>query len=160
PCGSPSARRSPRSTRNTATRRPRRASDRSRANARDDGRGPSLRRNTQPDRAAHAGAAQAAIAVGGLGEVLLGIVLGVVERGRVDDLGGYGAHAVLGELLLEHGERGLGLLLLLGREGVDAGAVLRADIVALAHALRRVVAFPEDLEERLVGGLLRVEPHH
>src|SRR6185295_8344918 len=44
------------------------------------------RRRRDPDRAAHAGAAQAAIAVGVLREVLLVIVLGVVERGLRQNL--------------------------------------------------------------------------
>src|SRR5437764_13910347 len=95
----------------------------------------SLRRNPQPDRAAHAGAAQAAIAVGILGEILLVVVLGVVERRRIDDLRRDLIHAVLRQLFLEQGARSFGLVLLLGREGVDAGAILSADVVALAPAL-------------------------
>src|SRR6478736_5982696 len=83
------------------------------------------------DRAGHAGTAEPAIAERVLGEILLVIVLGEIEFRR------------------------LGGLLLLRREGVDAGTVLRADVVALPHALRRVVAFPEHLEQRLVGNLLR-----
>ena len=49
-----------------------------------------------------------------------------------------------------------GVALRLGRP-VDPGAVLRADVVALAHALGRVVALPEDLEHLLVARLRRVE---
>src|SRR5205807_9164902 len=45
------------------------------------------------------------------------------------------------------------------RIGVDRRAVLGADIIALAHALSRVVAFPEYLEERLVARHLRVVDH-
>ena len=37
-------------------------------------------------------------------------------------------------------------LFLRGREGVKARAILRATVGALAHALRRVVAFPKRLE--------------
>src|SRR6188508_471787 len=78
------------------------------------------------DRAAHAGAAEAAVAHGVLGEILLMIVLGIVEGRRVEDLGGDRvAHAVLGERLLKHRLRGLGCLLLFRREGVDARAILR-----------------------------------
>src|SRR5690606_12675629 len=45
--------------------------------------------HVQPDRAAHAGAADAAVAVRVLGQVLLVVVLGVVERRRREqDLGG------------------------------------------------------------------------
>ena len=47
------------------------------------------------DRAGHAGAADAAVAAGVLRQVLLVIVLGVVERRRVDDLGGDRAEAGL-----------------------------------------------------------------
>jgi hypothetical protein len=36
---------------------------------------------------------------------------------------------------------------------------LRADIVALAHALRRVVVFPKRLEQPRVGNFLRVIDH-
>src|SRR5258706_4744412 len=40
--------------------------------------------------------------------------------------------------------------------GEDRGAVLRPDVVALAHPLGRVVVLPEDLEELLVRALRRV----
>jgi hypothetical protein len=33
------------------------------------------------------------------------------------------------------------------------------DVVALAHALRRIVAFPEGLEQRVVGNLFRIIDH-
>src|SRR5471032_618412 len=119
----------------------------------------SLCGDAEADRAAHAGSTQAAIATGVLGEILLVITLSVVEHRRVEDLGRDLAHAAAREFLLEDRLRGLGLALLLGREGVNAGAILRADIVALAHALGRIVVLPEGLEQRLVGGLRRVEPH-
>jgi hypothetical protein len=44
------------------------------------------RGRAQPDRATHAGAAEAAIAERILGEVLLVVILGVIERRRVEDL--------------------------------------------------------------------------
>ena len=74
------------------------------------------------------------------------VVLGVVVRRRRQrrDLGGDLVEAAPGELVavdLRDLARGL---LLLGRGEVDGGAVLRADVVALAHALGRVV----HLEER------------
>ena len=56
--------------------------------------------------------------------------------------------------------RGFGFLLLLGREGVDAGSVLGPDVVPLAHPLGRIMVLPEDLQQGLVGGLLRIVPHH
>src|ERR1700742_3679137 len=100
-------------------------------------------------------AAEAAIAEGILRQVLLVIVLGEIELGRIDDLGGDGAVALLLQLGLVHRLRSLGLLLL-GRERIDAGAILGGDIVALTHALCRVVALPESLEQRVVRDLLRV----
>src|SRR5262249_50334057 len=86
-----------------------------------------------------------------LREVLLVVVLGVVELARGGYLGRDLAVAGLRELALEHLARrlrGLGLRVI---ERVDRGAVLRPDVVALAHALRRVVVLPEQLEELLVA---------
>src|SRR5581483_5643108 len=60
------------------------------------------------------------------------------------------------EICLEALARSFGLALLLGRIGVDRRAVLRADIVALAHALGRVVAFPEHLQEAVIADDLGV----
>src|SRR6185436_10167306 len=42
---------------------------------------------------------------------------------------------------------------------IDAGAILRADVVALAHALRGVMALPERLEQALIGDLLGIVDH-
>ncbi len=44
-------------------------------------------------------------------------------------------------------------------EHVDARPVLRADIVALPHALRGVVALPEHAQQVLVADLLGIEHH-
>src|SRR5216110_1293724 len=49
--------------------------------------------NANTDRTADAGAAEAAVSVGILGEVLLMIVLGVIEFGRRQDLSGDGSEA-------------------------------------------------------------------
>src|ERR1700681_2438832 len=111
------------------------------------------------DRARNAGAAQPAISVRILGEILLMVILGEIEFARIDDLGGDGAITLLTQFLLVHHLRGLGGLALAGVEGVDPGAVLGADIVALAHALRRVVALPKRLKQRLVGNLFRIVHH-
>src|SRR6516164_1451792 len=119
----------------------------------------SLRRNPRADRAAHAGAAEAAIAVRVLGQILLVIILGEVEWRRVEDLGGDRPHACGAERLLVSLLRGFGGGALLRSERVDAGAILHADVVALAHPLGRVVAFPERLQELLVGDLLRIVDH-
>ena len=60
----------------------------------------SVRPLSTPDRTGHARAADAAIAVGILRQVLLVIVLGVVERRRVGDLGGDAAVAGGGQPIL------------------------------------------------------------
>ena len=44
-------------------------------------------------------------------------------------------------------------------ERVDRGTILGADVIALTHSLGRVVAFPEGLEQLIVGDLLGVEYH-
>ena len=49
--------------------------------------------HADPDRAGHAGAAEAAIAARILGEILLVIVLGEIERSGLGDLGGDRARA-------------------------------------------------------------------
>src|SRR5215467_10609623 len=95
----------------------------------------SLRRDACADRAAHAGTAEAAIAHRILGQILLVIVLGEIEGWRVEDLGGDRIETLRLERLLVHRLRGLGSLPLRGVEDVDAGAILRANVVALTHAL-------------------------
>src|SRR5712664_4119294 len=94
-----------------------------------------------------AGAAEAAVAGGVLGEVLLVIVLGVVELGGVDDLGGDLVVTRRREPTLVRSARGLGHAPLGGRVHVDPRAVLGADVVALSHALGRVVTLPEDPQQ-------------
>src|SRR4249919_2992109 len=83
----------------------------------------------------------AAVAERVLREVLLVGVLGVVVRrlaGR-PDLGGDLAEAARGQLgSVDRGQLARDLLLL-GRRPVDRGAVLGADVVALAEPLGRVV---------------------
>src|ERR671911_717708 len=99
----------------------------------------------QPDRAAHARAAQPAVPAGVLGEVLLVVVLGVVERPGLGDLGRDVAEAGAAELLLVgllRDDRGVALSL---ARRVERRPVLGADVVALAHALGRVVVLPEEL---------------
>jgi hypothetical protein len=87
------------------------------------------------------------------------VVLGEVEGGRVEDLRGDRAETALAQGPLIGRPGGLGGGALGGRSHVDPGAVLGADIVALAHALRRVVALEERLEQRLEGDDLRVVSH-
>src|SRR6185295_881699 len=63
------------------------------------------------------------------------------------------------QLFLERVARGLGGALLFGVLEIDARAILRADVVALAHPLRRIVALPEDLQELGIADDLRIEYH-
>src|SRR5262249_16741940 len=81
-------------------------------------------------------------------------------RRRVDYLGRDRIEAALLERLLVHCFRFLGRLPLRGVEHVDAGAVLRADVVALTHALRRIVVLPEGLQQAFIGDLARIVDHH
>jgi hypothetical protein len=113
-------------------------------------------------RALHAGAAQAAIAAGILGQVLLVVVLGVVELRCFEDLGRDRTEAGRREALLERRLRADGSITLLLVEPVDARAVLGARVVALAHPLRGIVGFPEDGQEILVGDLRGIvdDQHH
>src|SRR6187397_1592727 len=79
------------------------------------------------------GVGVASVAEGVLGEVLLVVVLGVVVRRRRLDLRGDVTEPPAGELVaVDLGQVAGGLLLLRGGV-VDRGAVLRADVVALAH---------------------------
>src|SRR3954452_5889942 len=107
----------------------------------------SMRRHAGPDRATHAGAAEPAIAHGILGEILLMVVLGEIEFRSIDDLGRDDAIAFGLDALLIDGLRGLGGLPLRRRVHVDSRAILRPDIVALAHPLGRIVALPEHLQQ-------------
>src|SRR5581483_7339566 len=101
--------------------------------------------HAQPDRAAEARAAEAAVAVWHLRQVLLVIVLGEIELRRVEALGGDRPVAVGREHLLVGGLGCLGGAALRRRAHVDARTILGADVVALTHALGGVVALPEGL---------------
>src|SRR3984893_6127856 len=85
------------------------------------------------------------------------IILGEVKLAGGRDLGGDGAEAFCGERLLIGGARRFRRLSLRITKRVDRGAILRADIIALTHALRRVVIFPERFQEQVVGNLFRIE---
>src|SRR6478672_6893256 len=114
------------------------------------------------DRAGHPVRAVVAVAAGVLVEVLLVVGLCVVERPglrRRPQLGGDVAVAVLAQDALE-GLAGAARRGLLVRGGpVDRRAVLRADVVALAVALRRVVVLPERRHQQLGADRGRVERH-
>src|SRR5437764_2331073 len=83
----------------------------------------------QPDRAAHAGPAQAAVAVRVLGEVLLVVGLGVIELAGRRDLGRDLAVAGLRQLVAVRAPRQLRRLVLLLAVVEDRRAVLGARVV-------------------------------
>src|SRR5262245_6675192 len=111
------------------------------------------------DGARHAGAAVAAVTPRVFREILLVIVLGVVELGSLANLRGDGPVTRRRERPLVRVARGLGETALLGRHAVDRRPVLRADVIALAHALGGIVALPEGLEQGVVGHQTRLEHH-
>src|SRR3954454_507498 len=104
----------------------------------------------QPDGAADAGSADPAVATRVLRQVLLVVVLGVVERLVRLDLGRDLAIARLPELVAVQTQRLLGGGCLAWVGHVDRRAVLRPEVVALTHALRRVVVLPEDPQHLVV----------
>src|SRR5450756_636724 len=87
------------------------------------------------------------------------IVLGKIEFARRRDLGGDGAQSLGRQRLLVGRLRHIGGFALRVAEGIDRGAILGADVVALTHALGRIVTFPERLEQLVVGGLVGIEHH-
>src|SRR3972149_53384 len=113
-------------------------------------------------RAADAGAAEAAVPAGILREVLLVIVLRVVELGGLADLARFRAVARPAERRLIRVARGEGRAQLLLAVAVDRRPVLGAHVVALPHALRRVVALPEEAQQGAVAHDARVvdDEHH
>src|SRR5438128_2531461 len=120
-------------------------------------RAATLRPCGDPRGTAHARAAKAAIAVGILGEVLLVIILRVIELGRGKNFRRDRTVAGLRQERLIRVARALGRVPLCRVVVVDAGAILRARVVALPHALGRVVAFPEHFQQILVPNHLRIE---
>src|SRR5262249_10970277 len=74
---------------------------------------------------------------------------------RLDLRGDLAVPALLNDRLERRAGR-LGRSRLGGGRGVDRRPVLRSDVVALTHALSRVVVLPEDLEQLLVRDLRRV----
>src|SRR5215213_4990985 len=84
------------------------------------GEGSALRRHTGSDRTAYAGAAKTAVTHRVLGEILLVILLGEIERTGVRDLRGDRAIAAGGERLLVHQLGGLGGLALRRRRHVNS----------------------------------------
>ena len=85
------------------------------------------------------------------------IILGIVKQGRGQNFTGNRAEARGPQLLCKNGQTGLCSLCLLSPVGVNARAILRAAIVALAHALGRIMAFPKDLQQRLISHTRRIK---
>src|SRR4051812_11543171 len=113
----------------------------------------------ETDRTGYAGAADAAIAVRVLRQILLVIVLGVVELRRGKDLGRNRAVSGPRELLLVRVARLLGDLALRVIVVIDSRSILRAYVVPLTHPLSRVVPLPERLHEIRVRHLAGIENH-
>src|ERR1041384_2110301 len=101
-----------------------------------------LSRDAGPYGTAHTGAAHPAVAARILGEILLVIVLGEIERAGVHNLGRDWSIAVRRQRPLIHRLGRLGGFALRGRGHIDAGAILGAHVIALAHALGWIVALP------------------
>src|ERR687893_682671 len=85
------------------------------------------------------------------------VALSVVERACGGDLRGDRTVTGAPKRLLVGVTHLLGCPVLLVVGVVDRRAVLRADVVALAHPLRRVVGLPEYCEQVSVGDLLGLE---
>src|SRR6266403_6145038 len=115
--------------------------------------------NAGADRTRHPGAAESAIAGRILGEILLMIVLREIEFGRWRDLRGDGSQTLCRQRLLIGRAGCIGCFALRVAESVDRGTILGADVIALTHALRRVVTFPKRLQELVVRDFLRIEHH-
>src|SRR5690606_37843519 len=121
-------------------RRPRRALSPAVSRPRDR---PSARRAVR-----HPAAADAAVPARVLREILLVVVLRVVERLLAADLRRDPPEAARGELALVAVAAAHRFVAPRIVADVDRRAILRADVVALPHPLRRVVRFPEHLEQR------------
>src|SRR5690606_28284737 len=98
-----------------------------------------------------------AIAARILGEILLVIILSEIKWRRLEDLGRDCIIAFLPECRFKIALRGFRHLPLRTVKNIDARAVLRTDVIALPHALRRVVVFPKGLEQLSVAHLFRIE---
>jgi hypothetical protein len=112
-------------------------------------------RNIAPDGVvAHLGRALRTPVAATLRQIALVVLFSSVVLVKHDHLCGHLASGSLGRLRRRGGLRERQLR---GVVGVDAGAVLRADVVALPVELRRVMARPEELQQRLVRHGSRVE---
>jgi hypothetical protein len=108
---------------------------------------------------AHAGGMVRAVAVGILDQVVLVILLGRMEFLQRLDIGDDGAVTGLAQQLLVIVARGDGGRALLVVAVENERAILRADVVALAVLLRRVVLLEEVLEQGAGGQHRAVVAH-
>src|SRR5262245_2658506 len=93
------------------------------------------------DWTAHPRAAEPAVSIRVLVQILLMVVLGVVERRRIGDLCGDTTVAGLSQFVLECRACRLGGRSLRGRIAIDRRPILRAGVVTLPHPLRGIVVF-------------------
>src|SRR4051812_27229117 len=112
-----------------------------------------------PDRTGHACPSEPTVAAWVFGQVLLMVILRIVELRSRQDLCRHGAVAGPSQLTLEGDLRPLRSLFLSVGVVVDARAVLRADVIALAHALRGVVVLPKGAKQLFVRHSPRVVHH-
>src|SRR3990170_3980933 len=103
------------------------------------------------DASSQRGSRGGAVTRSALGQVLLVVLLGAVELGGGGDLGD--DRAAVPAAALEGFLRGTRGGLLLRRVKEDGRPVLRADVGTLAIHRGGVVAFPERLQQRVVGHL-------
>ncbi|MNP36616.1 hypothetical protein D3C76_1300180 [compost metagenome] len=93
-------------------------------------------------------------------QILLVIVFCVVERQSGGDLGRHLTVVVgVAHRLLEARQAVAGRRVLFRSERIDRRAVLGAVVITLTHALRRVVVFPEHLQQLFVADDVRVIHH-
>jgi hypothetical protein len=85
-----------------------------------------------------------------LGEILLVVTFREVEGRRRQNLRGDRVEALLGCF------RCAGLRV---GSDIDAGPILSAEVIALAHALRRIMALEDHLEQIVIAHALRIEDH-
>ena len=95
-------------------------------------------------------------------QILLVIVFRIVELGSGFYLGGDRPESPRRQLFLVEISRCLGQSALVVGVGVDARPVLGSLVVALAHALGRIVALPEQRQQVAVRDATRLvdDPHH
>ena len=102
--------------------------------------------DSQSDRTGHPSSPYAAITIGIFRQILLVIILGHVKRSGLNNLGGACAISCRVETRVERGSARLSRGLLRRGGPVDAAAVLRADVIALAIQLGGIVNEEKNLQ--------------